>query len=324
MHAELGSSMYSLAAIPDYIDRCDTHITVTIGAAGARDPDVTINVLLVRSQYLPALLLHKVARRLYTIQRLHNITKHMTFWLLPFEQSRQFPAKGAPVSPESINGGFTYPSDAEVFVYRMEDFPKVMLHELLHHSAVDSGSTWPPEQLHSLREFFNIAPATRLLPNEAVVETWATLYQLWFIAIDSSLPFKLLYAKECEWAQLQTRRLLDHQASFCAPCAAPGGPTGGTGGTGCGARCLWKESSNSFAYIRIKTILLLNYAQFVAIPVPYNTAFLCKFIVANAGTASTNANATTVAATTATNGKANKKKTQATVAPMRISIFGDL
>lgn len=70
---------------------------------------------------------------------------------------RKFPDRGA-LAAEHLNGGYTMPcSTRGIFVYRMEEATRVLIHELLHAACLD-----PPDASLPVRE--------------ATVETWAELF----------------------------------------------------------------------------------------------------------------------------------------------------
>lgn len=253
VHEELGNSKYTLDSVPNYLKKCDLYINISLY-------NIKIHVLLNSRQFVPILLLKRVIKRLYIIAKIHSITKDIVYWFLPIEDKRYFPTQGIQVSPDSINGAYTYPTKNEVFIYRFEDFAKVMMHELLHHSIIESGSVWKDTHIQNFKHYFNISSGTAVLPNESLVELWATYYQLLFVSIEYCIPFKFLYAKECEWAVLQSRRLLKHQKTL-------------------NSKEIWAEKTNSFTYIILKTIFLVNLKEFLNIPLPYNTDTLYTFIM---------------------------------------------
>ena len=82
--------------------------------------------------------------------KIFNINKEITYWFLPNEDNRSFPIEGNIVTPHSINGGYTYTTENDIYIYRYEDFCKVMIHELLHHSIIESNTTWTDDQINNL------------------------------------------------------------------------------------------------------------------------------------------------------------------------------
>ncbi|GAX84792.1 hypothetical protein CEUSTIGMA_g12213.t1 [Chlamydomonas eustigma] len=92
-------------------------------------------------------LLHDVATLLDRVTLLdrgmtlldHGMTVDVVY-LAREAQTRSHPGDGRPVRPVHINGGLTYVGgelDGKIVVYRQEDAPKVLVHELLHRYGLD-------------------------------------------------------------------------------------------------------------------------------------------------------------------------------------------
>lgn len=248
---ELLSSKYSLSSLKTYIENVNTYYEIQLF-------NIKIHLIYHHSQFIPKLLLSRIIRRLYIISKLFNIHKDITYWFLPNEHNRSFPAKDTIVTPESINGGYTYPKENDIYIYRYEDFSKVMIHELLHHSIIELNTTWTDDQINNLKYYFNISKSCNLLPNEALVEVWATYFHLQFISLEYNIPFKNLYALECRWGLQQTYRLLTLKKDD-----------------------IWFEKTNSFTYIVFKTIFLIHLHKFLKMKLPYNAIDIYNFILNN-------------------------------------------
>lgn len=229
LKSELKRSRFTLPILQQYLDSSNTCVELSIN-----NSSIQINVVCPRKEVPPILLLKRVIKRLYTIWNSYKLSTPMIIWLIPYNCIRSFPDETEIIGPNHINGGYTLLNKNEIFIYRFEDFPKVMLHELLHHCM---NYEFTQEQVRQLKIFFNISSDTLILPNEAIVEAWATYYQLRFISREYDIPFKELYKKECQWGLMQSRRLLAHQIKLK----------------------LWREKTNAYCYIIFKTILLLNF-----------------------------------------------------------------
>lgn len=253
---ELESTRFVLAESITYISKCTTHVVVRCRAAGGKA--VSLNVLALNdSDVPPALLLKRVVRRVCATMQVFDITKqHITFWLVPCKHNRWFPtatatATAVHISPKHINGGFTTVSplggECTVYIYRNQEFPKVMLHETLHHARIDTSrgpGAWTAGDVNALKRLCRIDPSTTFLPNEAIVETWAMLMHTAFVSSEYNIAFNIILKKEQEWSDMQTRRML----AFA----------------GTDAEALWKEDTNSYCYIVLKTALLRHPDAFVA------------------------------------------------------------
>jgi hypothetical protein len=81
-----------------------------------------------------------------------------TIYWLGSSRKREFPLKGAPMDSRHVNGGYTTPCSSQgVFIYRIEEATRVLIHELLHAACLDpKGATLPV--------------------SEATIESWAELF----------------------------------------------------------------------------------------------------------------------------------------------------
>lgn len=127
-------------------------------------------------------------RRAHLLHTYLQIKKPLIFWIIPTTSPRRFPSPNQPVTQENINGGYTYLQGNTIYIYRQEDYPKVMLHEIIHHSAINSTSVY----------------------NEAIVEFWAVLFHVLFISTPSN--FDNLYQKELHWSLSLCKKLSLHPA----------------------------------------------------------------------------------------------------------------
>ena len=119
-----------------------------------------------------------------------HIKKPLTFWVIPAKVPRLFPAPGEPLSEKHLNGGYTYLNNNNIYIYRYEDFPKVMLHEVIHHSYLNTHTPY----------------------NEAIVEFWAVLFHLFFISTPAT--FESYFQDELNWNLFLCKKLLQHNADI--------------------------------------------------------------------------------------------------------------
>jgi hypothetical protein len=83
--------------------------------------------------------------------------KWIIYWL-GAETKREFPRIGQSLDSRHLNGGYTIPCSTNgIFIYRIEEATRVLIHELLHAACLD-----PPGASISVRE--------------ATVETWTELF----------------------------------------------------------------------------------------------------------------------------------------------------
>ena len=114
-----------------------------------------------------------------------------TIFLLAHQAIRHFPPYGKPVRPFHINGGYTYPCNADcVFVFRAEDATRVLIHELFHSNCCDS-------------------PDLHLEEKEAETEAWAELFWCGLLSLGNLKTFKSLVAEQGSLIRTQNRRIVD-------------------------------------------------------------------------------------------------------------------
>jgi hypothetical protein len=93
---------------------------------------------------------------------------------------RKFPDHGA-LAAQHLNGGYTQPcSTRGIFMYRMEEATRVLIHELLHAACLD-----PPSDSIPFRE--------------ATVETWAELFLVAYRSKGFRGHAAQLWAQQAQW-----------------------------------------------------------------------------------------------------------------------------
>lgn len=161
------------------------------------------------------------------------------------------------IKPVNINGGFTMELNNEIFITRKEEFPKVILHEILHHNININSNYWKKNNIIRLKTHFNIDPSTNLIPNEAIIEFWATIKHLKFVSKDYKLNYNRLLNSEIKYSLFKSYQLLKKQNNK-----------------------LWREETNAFCYIIFKTIMLVNMEEFYKIyKFPYDEDLITDFLI---------------------------------------------
>lgn len=185
---------------------------------------------------VPLTTLEHTMRRVLCTLRLCKDEKSMVFWIVPCDAAKEFPQQGKVVSAEHVNSGFTYNEGNTVYIYRKEELPKVILHETIHHlCSIDSNLLWKQEHLERMFTIFNIHRTTVLRPNEAIVEAWAELFHLAFVATHYGMDFATLYEKELQWSLMQAKRILAKQG-----------------------KTKWRENTYSYSYYVIKSLFMFS------------------------------------------------------------------
>ena len=105
---------------------------------------------------------------------------------------RKFPPGNQPITPENINGGYTYPCNHEtILIYRAEDATRVLLHELMHSCCLDN-------------------QALGVDRVEAETEAWAELVYVAFLSEGDPAVFKDLLGLQRTWMVSQNEEVKKH------------------------------------------------------------------------------------------------------------------
>jgi hypothetical protein len=106
---------------------------------------------------------------------------HWRIYWFGAAQHRWFPEGGLPLDMEHLNGGYTtICSTRGIFIYRLEEATRVLIHELLHAACLD--------------------PHDKDIPTrEATVETWAELIFVALRSGGSRSTAESLWNLQCQW-----------------------------------------------------------------------------------------------------------------------------
>jgi len=220
-------------------------------------PTIPLAISYIPIEETPVSRMKEVFQRCLAVYDHLSIQAPIHIWFVPCKEKRRFPKPHEQVSQRHINGGYTYLSDHSIFIYRLEEFPKVFLHEIIHNSKIHV-KQWDPASLQKLYRTFHIHPSTRLEPNEAIIEVWALMFHLSFLSQHQNRPLEELLQEEIQWSLSQAHKLLQHQKDYFPE---------------------WKEDTPSFSYIILKTILLLHWDEFSKKRIPYSSKALTAFFV---------------------------------------------
>jgi|LakMenE01Jun11ns_1017448.scaffolds.fasta_scaffold9937670_5 hypothetical protein len=164
------------------------------------------------------------------------------------------------LTAKNINSGFTFINRNEIFIFREEEYPKVILHELIHHDKLIHNDDFKIENKEKLMNHFGITKDTILILNEAIIEFWATLIQIAFVSCEYKLNYLELFKLELKYSLLKTYQILKLKETY--------------------ENKLWCDKCNIYSYIIFKTILLLNINDFIKIyTYPYNDTIITNFLI---------------------------------------------
>jgi hypothetical protein len=238
---EFKGSKYNLGEVNDCIKHATSCTTVSTS-------HVTLNYVHQSDKGadaldVPVTLLKHAVQRVQCMRSICNADKPLTFWLVPCLALKEFPAPGKHVGVEHVNSAYTYANGDTVFIFRREEFPKVMLHEAIHHvCTIDTAMDWTQDQLGRLFEMFRVDQTTVLRPNEAIVEAMAELFHTAFIAQEYGFDAQMLHMREVKWSLQQAKRVLARQGSG-----------------------LWREDTHAFSYYVLRSILVFNPDEFLTL-----------------------------------------------------------
>lgn len=207
--------------------------------------------------------LFKNIYRVYLISKIYDISKNgnyiFNYYIIMNPQKRYLPAKKDDlIDVININGGFTYTDNNNIYIIRKEDYNKVILHELLHHNIFIHNMDWDELNIKRLKEHFNIHNKMLLIPNEAIIETYACVLNTIFYSIETGTSLNENLKKDQAYSITLVKKILDKQDGK-----------------------KWIEKTHSYCYIVFKTILYVYFNNFLKI-YKYNndneiTDFLIKY-----------------------------------------------
>jgi hypothetical protein len=186
--------------------------------------------------------------RVFLIKKLFNIkpTQDFNFYILLNPMKRKLPNKmGDSIGAANINGGFTYFKSNNVYIVRKEDYEKVILHELLHHHHDIHFEAWTNANIKQIKNMCGIAEDQYLLPNEAIIETYAIVLNTIFYCIEHNMTFadfKKTLAKDKEHNIAIAKKILTKQG-----------------------KNKWYEKTHSYCYIVLRAIFYIYFKEFARI-----------------------------------------------------------
>ena len=242
-------SVFCPKKVKKYIINCDNMTVI-------HSEEVTFYIYFQKSIKVTMTKLLLSMKQAIVTKRFFNIGKHLNIHLVLSPYKRYIPTAKDYVCECHINGGFTYPNGNDIYVVREEEYTKVMIHEILHHCREIHNNGFVESQINELKNVFNIAKETVLVPNEAVIEFWAILTNCIYLSFEYSQSFDSLLKSEIDFSLYQCRKILDKQGD------TP-----------------WYETTNAYCYIIFKTILLKNISQLSGYTYPYNPEYIKEFLI---------------------------------------------
>ncbi len=164
------------------------------------------------------------------------------------------------MTAKNVNSGFTYPKNNEIFIFRKEEFPKVIIHELIHHQILIDNQEFKPENKDKLMNHFNIDKNTILILNETIVELWALIVHLTAISIEYKINIKTLFDLELRYSCFKSYQILTLQENY--------------------KNQKWCDRCNIYSYIIFKMIIMMNLNDFFkTYTYPYDDTKITNFLI---------------------------------------------
>ena len=203
--------------------------------------------------------------RVYLISQIYQISKRgdyiFNYFIIMNPQKRCLPTKkGQIMDAVNINGGYTYINKNNIYIIRKEDYNKVIIHELLHHNTLIHKQEWEEQNIKRLKAHFKIHPNMLLIPNEAIIETYACILNTVFYSIETGTSLRDNLKRDREHSINLTQKILDRQGDQ-----------------------LWDENTHSYCYIVFKTILYVYFNEFLKIYKYHNDTEITDFLIKYSG-----------------------------------------
>lgn len=205
--------------------------------------------------------LFKNLYRVHLISKIYNISKFgndiFNYYIIMNPLKRCMPSKKSiPIDAKNINGGFTYTNGNNIYILRKEDYEKVLIHELLHHNIFIHKLDWLDLNIKRLKTHFNIREDMLLIPNEAIIETYACVLNTVFYSIETGTSLKNNFKKDQDHSIQLAKKILEKQGMN-----------------------KWYEKTHSYCYIIFKTILYIYFNNFLKIYKYNNDTAITDFLI---------------------------------------------
>lgn len=234
---EFNGTKFAPIQTKEYLQKCDQCLKI-----GGSSQQLTYYVYYHQHLDIPLAKIMESYHQASALMQYFEVTKYINIYIIMAPYKRKWPSSGELIGPEHINGGFTSLDSHDIYIIRAEEFGKVILHEIIHHCPQVNSTSWLPTQIDMLKAHFGIAKEATLIPNEAVVEVWATMVHciLTYFKFGSILNYKKLLQSELKHSIFLSNKIYEMQNKM---------------------KSGWNEHSNAYAYIVFKTILLKHYEK---------------------------------------------------------------
>tara|TARA_B000000475_G_scaffold267068_1_gene257673 strand:- start:476 stop:1615 length:1140 start_codon:yes stop_codon:yes gene_type:complete len=224
--------------------------------------DITLDFIMTnnnKNEYLKNA--EKVQRLLNFMINLSNLKmKTLNIILFLHDDKKVINKKYEILSPKHVNTAVTYACNpnGEIFLYRKEEWFKVLIHELMHSLCLDFSGIDIKSLQDNIKKIFNINSEFEI--SETYSEFWATIINCCFLSLDISRSYKtfkqnvtMMVDFERIFSLFQSTKILkymkiDNYKTFLNEQSH-----------------LFEEKTNVFSYYILKSILLYHYDDFMTL-----------------------------------------------------------
>jgi len=172
----------------------------------------------------------KVSEKIYRWMRFldHHAScacsKRLTIYIYLTKIRKTLPPPPKPLERTEVNSAFTFAcrTNNEIYIFREEEWFKVLIHETMHSLGLDFSDIHYPQASQNIRDLvFSGVSAEYINLAEAYTETWAEVFNILvtvytitrekaYTRTVSQIVGKCLYYEKC-WALVQMFKVLIHQ-----------------------------------------------------------------------------------------------------------------
>ena len=136
----------------------------------------------------------------YLKSKSKNITKTFDIYLVLTELQKKFPNKDTILNVSNVNSGYTNKNNI-IFIWRLEEFEKVLFHETIHFFNMDCSN-------HNVKPIGNInGPHTYF---EAITDFFGIFYHLIYLSLITRKKIKKLLELELGFIKNQAMQVNEH------------------------------------------------------------------------------------------------------------------
>jgi hypothetical protein len=137
----------------------------------------------------------------YLKYKTNNISKAFDIYIILSNLKKNFPTKNKKMKVPNVNGGYTDIYNNYIFIWRYEEFEKVLLHEIIHFVDMDLRD-------QDVNTKLNINGPSSFF--EALTDFFAIFYNLIFLSIVSKISIRNLLQLELTFIENQAMALNEH------------------------------------------------------------------------------------------------------------------